>query len=66
MTDHFADVNKMVSTCTWNQDQDYGDSWNTQCGKSFLLNDGSPHENGLQWCGFCGRPLEEQRLFTGE
>ena len=63
---HAIDVNhsegnlEMVASCAWVQNMDYGDEWATSCGKSFLLNEGSPRENGLQWCGFCGRQLKEE------
>ncbi len=47
-------------TCVWHQDGDEtSDTWATQCGKYFSLNDGSPSENHMNYCHYCGKPLEE-------
>ncbi len=45
-------------TCQWAEDAD-GGPWETSCGHLFILNDGGPNENGLKFCPFCGKPLEE-------
>lgn len=48
--------------CYWSQD-DYGGCslWETSCGHAFEFNDGGPSENGFAFCGYCGKPLIEQR-----
>jgi hypothetical protein len=38
---------------------DYG-VWKTGCGKSWMLNDGTPTENGMRYCPFCGREIAER------
>lgn len=46
----------LAEPCGWSQDGDYG--WYTECGNRFLLEDGTPAENGMAYCCFCGKPLE--------
>jgi hypothetical protein len=48
-----------AQTCSWwIEDSDYG-SWETSCGHLFMLNDGSPYQNRMRWCCYCGKPLTE-------
>ncbi|MBN6739174.1 hypothetical protein JKG47_01175 [Acidithiobacillus sp. MC6.1] len=46
-------------TCAWSQDGDESDLWTTGCGHFFILNDGTPKENGMDYCCFCGGHLEQ-------
>lgn len=48
--------------CYWSQD-DYGgdETWETSCGNAFVFDDGGPKENAFAFCGYCGKPLVEQR-----
>jgi hypothetical protein len=49
--------------CTWFQDDDGHeptDKWDSACGESFTLNDGTPSENRMRFCCYCGRPLVER------
>lgn len=43
--------------CRWEQDMD-GD-WQTGCDNMFVLNEGIPTENGMQFCPYCGHRVEE-------
>lgn len=43
------------STCSWTDDQD--GSWHTTCDNYFSLNDGSPDDNNMKFCCFCGGGL---------
>ena len=52
----------MNASCTWKQDEDYGDSWATKCCEMFVLNDGGPAENKMRFCPFCGKPIAVQRF----
>ena len=45
--------------CRWVQDGVGEDHWDTSCKKRFTLNEGSPGDNKMAWCCYCGRPLEE-------
>ena len=49
--------------CTWVQDGDPdSDTWATDCGNMFILNEGSPKENDLKFCCYCGKPIDEEKL----
>lgn len=43
--------------CVWYEDQDA--NWNTQCDSCFFVVDGTPIENGMNYCCYCGRRLEQ-------
>ena len=47
-----------VIDCTWEYCE-FEESWNTSCGKSFMVLDGGPAENGMKYCPFCGGKLIE-------
>ena len=40
--------------CQWQED---GEAWVTQCGHLFQICHGSPEDNGMDFCPFCGRPI---------
>ena len=43
-----------ISACTWQ----YGAfSWHTACGQEWMLNDGTPEQNGMRFCHSCGKTL---------
>ena len=50
--------------CRWTMD-DFDGSWDTECQEKFVLNDGTPHENGMRWCPYCGGRLQEARKERG-
>lgn len=41
--------------CEWTQDSD--GTWNTECGQLFIVNDGTPEDNNMKFCAFCGEKL---------
>lgn len=43
-------------TCSW---EEVGEAWETTCGHSFMLNDGTPSDNGMRYCCYCGKPLDD-------
>jgi hypothetical protein len=43
--------------CTWSQDEE--GCWSTDCNNCFTLVDGSPEDNGMKFCCYCGKRLEE-------
>jgi hypothetical protein len=46
--------------CFWSIETDSEDNvWETKCGNSFLLEDETPKENGMNFCPFCGNIIEE-------
>ena len=42
--------------CGWFEDH-YG--WETGCGHRFEINDGTPFENDMRYCPFCGNPIDQ-------
>jgi hypothetical protein len=48
----------LPDACGWAEDSD-GSAWETSCRKLFILNDGGPAENGMNFCPFCGKALVE-------
>jgi len=46
-----------VTPCAWQEDAD--GNWETGCGNLFILNDGTPAENGMGYCCYCGKPLKQ-------
>jgi hypothetical protein len=47
-----------AAACVWSQDS-AGSSWATGCGQLFELNEGTPKENRMGFCCYCGRTLNE-------
>lgn len=45
--------------CRWFQDGTDSDTWQTGCGSYFMINDGTPSENNMAHCAYCGRHLVE-------
>ncbi len=42
--------------CAWITD---GNTWETSCRHSFWLEDGTPSDNGMRYCCYCGKPLDD-------
>lgn len=49
----------MSRICGWVENSE--GTWATGCGHLFELNDGSPSENSMKFCCFCGCKLEETK-----
>jgi len=47
-----------MDTCAWRED---GSDWHTGCGDCFTLFDGTPAENDMTYCCYCGKKIEEFR-----
>jgi len=50
--------------CLWKQDGDdfdCTDEWATECGQRFIIMHGSPHENNMIFCCYCGGILREKK-----
>ena len=45
-----------ASECHWTDDCG---SWVTTCRNYFQLNEGTPKDNGMNFCLFCGKTLKE-------
>lgn len=42
--------------CEWLQDE-WDNSWDTSCGNKYQIIDGTPEDNGMKFCTYCGGPL---------
>ena len=50
-------------TCTWCQDGDSDSGvYATSCGHYFNLEDGTPEDNKMQWCCYCGKKLVQELI----
>lgn len=45
--------------CVWHNDPETDSSWDTGCRQLFELNDGTPSENRMSFCCYCGKPIQE-------
>jgi hypothetical protein len=53
-------------TCTWHQDGDSDSgTYSTSCGHYFNLEDGTPEDNRMQWCCYCGKRLVQELITEG-
>ena len=54
--DHLPDAEKKApAECRWHEDRD--GNYATACGGLFCLDEGTPAENHMRFCCYCGRPL---------
>lgn len=46
--------------CKWVKvkDEDWGDVYLTDCGETFILEEGTPEDNKIRYCCYCGKPLK--------
>jgi hypothetical protein len=47
-------------SCLWQYDEHY-DKWDTDCDNGFQLTTGTPIENKMKFCPYCGRKIEEKK-----
>ena len=53
-------------TCTWHQDGDSDSGlYGTSCRRYFNLDDGTPEDNRMQWCCYCGKKLVQELIAEG-
>lgn len=43
--------------CRWTYDED--GNWETDCGQVFVLEDGTPSDNLMRFCCYCGSALRQ-------
>lgn len=51
-----AEQDRVDAVCQWEQD-DEGGYWQTQCGEAFEIIEGTPEQNGMKYCHYCGKTL---------
>lgn len=47
------------NTCEWAIDELEGDTWGTSCGHWFTINNGTPKDNNMSYCCYCGKQIVE-------
>ena len=47
--------------CRWSRADEDTDLWEGSCGVAWSLPDGTPKENGMNYCPRCGAKLETQQ-----
>lgn len=48
---------RLPGQCLWSQDLD-DDMWETSCKQAWVFPDGTPKDNGVKFCPFCGAAAE--------
>lgn len=48
-----------MTKCEWKEDSD--GNWDTFCGETFCLEEGTPSENTYKFCPACGGVLKETK-----
>jgi hypothetical protein len=57
---HYAHTRHLV--CHWTpMFNDQEGAWETQCGDAFWINDGTPEENKMSFCPYCGGALLQEK-----
>lgn len=56
---------KAKTPCEWLQSDEGSDAWETDCGHKFVLNEGTPEDNGLKYCCYCGKVLTYTVRYRG-
>lgn len=54
-------MNSPLVSCCWTED--FAGNWSAQCGEQFVLVEGSPHDNKMMFCCYCGGRLVENKYF---
>ena len=53
-----AEPVKKVKTCAWRANLDA--IYETECGNLHIVNDGTLEENGMKYCCYCGKEIEDE------
>lgn len=48
-----------MDTCNWTQEDEGSEVWYTSCINIFSFTEPGPINNGMKFCCFCGKPLNE-------
>lgn len=49
---------KKERICIWSET--YEGNWGTGCNETFVVTNGTPIENGMAYCCYCGAVLEQK------
>lgn len=57
----------VAESCTWFQDGDSESGvYATSCRRYFDITDGTPEDNKMQWCCYCGKKLAQELITEDE
>ena len=51
----------MAKKCKWEYD-DTHDCWETGCNNAFTLIEGSPENNNMKYCPYCGKEIWQLKV----
>lgn len=51
------DTNNYFEVCEWVYDEPY-EYYETECGESFAILEGTPEDNKMKFCTYCGRKIK--------
>ena len=51
----------MTKPCRWAECDDETNCWNTACDGVFQITEGTPADNKMRFCCYCGGALEQVR-----
>lgn len=56
----------MNQKCHWTKkdvinDINICDYWSTSCGNAFIINEGTPYQNKMKFCPYCGQPIKARK-----
>ena len=64
LTAEISQLKEAKGSCKWFQENEHGfdptDTWQTNCGDYYTIFEGTPAENKMKFCCFCGKPLIEK------
>ena len=46
-----------VVPCVWQED--WEGTWETACKNKWVFNEGTPEDNRMKFCCYCGKPLKQ-------
>ena len=56
MSEQIKALEAKEGKCKWTYDENY-DMWETDCGGAFCLESGTPAENNMKYCSYCGKMI---------
>ncbi len=57
--DPFEETKDTTAGCEWHLDDDEAGAWESACGQLWCFEEGTPKENEMNFCPFCGRLLTQ-------
>ena len=53
-----------MAKCKWTPDEN--GIYDTECGQRFEITEGTPKENHMKYCPYCGKQLDDEEAETTE